>query len=70
MEKFSLKEKEFIPLCDLLKRVGFCQTGGHAKIVISEGEVKVDGEVELRKRCKVRLNQEVEYAGQKVKVGA
>ena len=67
MNEFKLKS-EFIPLCDLLKHIGFCQTGGHAKIVISEGEVKVDGQVELRKRCKIRPGQLVEFQGQKIKV--
>ncbi len=68
MQEFNLEDKEFIPLCDLLKRVGFCQTGGHGKMVIADGEVLVDGEVELRKRCKIRSGQVVEFAGQTVKV--
>ncbi len=65
---FSLNGKEFIPLCDLLKRLGFCESGGMAKNVIAEGLVKVNGETELRKRCKIRPEQLVEYDGQKVKV--
>ena len=68
MEQFKLANNEFIPLCDLLKRTGLCETGGHAKAVISDGEVKVDGEVELRKRCKIRLGQVIEYNGQKVEI--
>lgn len=59
---------EFIPLCDLLKAVGLCQTGGHAKLVISDGLVLVDGEVELRKRCKIRPGQIVEFESQSVLV--
>lgn len=68
MEKINLGTKEFIPLCDLLKVSGFCATGGHAKIVIADGMVKVDGVVELRKRCKIRPGQIVEFEGQKVSV--
>ena len=68
MKILSLEGREFIPLCDLLKRVGLCETGGHAKMVIAEGLVKVDGEVELRKRCKIRAGQIVEFEGQKTKV--
>jgi ribosome-associated protein len=68
MQIIKLKETPYIQLCDLLKLAGLCQTGGHAKIVIAEGEVKVDGEVELRKRCKIVKNQIVEYDGQQIKV--
>ena len=68
MEELELEGSEFIQLCDLLKTMGFCETGGHAKIVISEGQVLVDGEVELRKRCKIRRGQVVDFEGQRVKV--
>ena len=68
MKEFQLKGKVFIPLCDLLKTTGLCQTGGHAKIVIADGLVKVDGEVELRKRCKMKKGQTVEFEGQKITI--
>ncbi len=70
MEEFSLEGREYIPLCDLLKIMNLCETGGQAKIVISEGAVKVDGQVELRKRCKIRAGSIVELADQKVLVKA
>ncbi len=68
MLELSLEGTEFIPLCDLLKRMGLCETGGHAKTVIAEGAVKVDGEVELRKRCKIKSGQIIEFSGQTIKV--
>jgi ribosome-associated protein len=68
MDNFNLGEREFIPLCDLLKKVGFCQTGGHAKLVITDGLVKVDGKIELRKRCKVREGQKIEFESQVITV--
>lgn len=68
MEEFELAGQEYIPLCDLLKTMGLCETGGHAKIVIAEGEVKVDGVVELRKRCKIKAGQVIEYNSAKIKV--
>lgn len=68
MEEFNLAGNEFIPLCSLLKAMGLCESGGHAKTVIAEGLVKVDGAVELRKRCKIRAGQIVAFEGQKVKV--
>ena len=55
-------------LNNLLKVTGFCESGGLAKIMIGDGQVKVDGKVELRKRCKIRTGQMVEYEGQKVTV--
>jgi len=64
MEKkyFELKpEDEFIELNKLLKILGLAQTGGHAKIIIEEGEAKVNGEVELRKRKKLREGDVVEF---------
>jgi ribosome-associated protein len=68
MDSYNLDGKDFIPLCDLLKVLGLCQTGGQAKLVISEGEVTVDGAQELRKRCKIRANQVVEFDGHKIKI--
>ena len=63
-----IKTEEFIALCDLLKRVGLCESGGHAKAVISQGEVIVDGQVELRKRAKIRSGQVVEFSSEKIQV--
>ena len=67
-KEIKLDESEFIPLCDLLKSTGLCQTGGHAKMVIAQGEVLVDGVVETRKRCKIKTGQVVEFNGEKVTV--
>lgn len=68
MKEFCLEGHEYIPLCDLLKVMNFCETGGQAKMVIAEGAVQVNGQVELRKRCKIRAGSVVEFAGQKVRV--
>lgn len=61
MEKFELDGLPYIQLCDLLKKTGQCESGGHAKSVISEGLVQVDGQVETRKRCKIYSGQTVSY---------
>jgi ribosome-associated protein len=68
MEELELDGSEYIQLCDLLKTMGMCGTGGEAKQMISQGLVKVDGEVELRKRCKITTGKVVEYNGESVKV--
>lgn len=54
-------EGDFIPLIQLLKATNLVQTGGEAQIVVSEGLVKYNGEVEYRKRLKVRRGDIVEF---------
>lgn len=48
---------DYIELTKLLKATGLCQTGGHAKVMVSEGLVTVDGEIETRKKKKIRSGQ-------------
>ena len=59
---------EFIQLDQLLKATSLVSSGGEAHAVITEGLVKVDGEVELRKRAKLRPGQRVEYSGETVEL--
>ncbi|PZV11217.1 MAG: RNA-binding protein [Pseudanabaena sp.] len=61
-EKFELTG-EFITLCNLLKVCGVADTGGAAKLMIIDGEVEVNGQVELRKGCKIRAGQRVSGYG-------
>lgn len=51
-ETFKI-EGEHIELIQLLKVMGIAQTGGHAKIIVNEGVVIRNGEVETRKRAKL-----------------
>jgi ribosome-associated protein len=66
MQDFILEGSEFIELNSLLKITGLCASGGMAKAVIAEGRVTVDDKVELRKRCKIRNGQVVEFEGHKI----
>ena len=59
---------EYIELFKLLKVTGLCESGGMAKCVVSQSEVKVDGEVETRKACKIRRGQRVEFSGETIVV--
>jgi ribosome-associated protein len=68
MEEFALDNTEFIELNSLLKVMGLCDSGGRAKAAIAEGRVTVDGTVELRKRCKIRKGQIIEYEGHKITI--
>ncbi len=56
--EFQLKG-EYVELNQLLKLVGVCDSGGAGKALVAEGVVSVDGNVELRKTCKVRAGSVV-----------
>jgi len=66
--QFKLDGEEFIPLQSLLKASGLTGSGGAAKAAIVGGEVKVDGETELRRGKKIRAGQVVSYAGEEITV--
>jgi len=67
IQKFKL-EDEHIELIKLLKATGLCGSGGMAKFVTDQGQVRVDGTVELRKRCKVRKGQTIEFDGNVIEI--
>lgn len=66
MNQFNLDDHPYVALCDLLKLEGWCDSGGAAKIVIEQGQVRVDGQIETRKRCKIVRGQVVSFAGQQL----
>ncbi len=57
-----------IELCKLLKVADFVSGGGEAKVVISEGYVLLNGEVEFQKRKKIYHNDIVEFNGEVIQV--
>lgn len=61
-------DSEYIKLDQFLKFVDIASTGGHAKFLIQEGLVKVNGEIELRRGKKIRTNDVVEVEGNTIKV--
>ena len=65
--KFELKG-EYIALCDLLKTVGIAQSGGQGKVFVADGNVVVDGAIELRKTAKIRKGQVVACFGETIEV--
>lgn len=54
---------EYIALNDLLKITGIADSGGMGKQMVADGLVHVDGQLELRKTCKIRPGQMVEIQG-------
>jgi len=49
-------ESEFVELYKILKFEGLSESGGSAKQAIADGLVSVNGEVETRKRKKIRAS--------------
>lgn len=64
---FELTE-EYIELIKLLKFLGLTQTGGQAKLAVENGMVMVDGEVESRKRRKLKKGMTVSFDGHTIKI--
>ncbi len=60
VEKIKI-DSEYIKLQDLLKLSGVCPTGGMAKVVIQNGEVKVNGEVCTMRGKKLRPGDTAEF---------
>lgn len=67
MEKIVINE-EYIRLDNMMKFAGMCDTGGRAKYLIQNGEVKLNGEVCTMRGKKLRDKDVVEYNGQKVEI--
>lgn len=57
-------EGPYIELIGLLKATGIAQTGGHAKMIVEDGEVLRNGEPEDRKRAKLVPGDIIEIADQ------
>ena len=60
--------EEFIRLDNLIKFAGIAHTGGQAKFMIQNGEIKVNGEVCTMRGKKMRHGDIAEYNGKLVEV--
>lgn len=56
---------EYIKLEQLLKLAGIVKSGSDAKALITGGEVRVNGNVELQRGKKLRVGDYVEFEGKK-----
>jgi len=61
-------EGEYIELIKLLKAMKLVGTGGEAKIRITEGEVLVNGQIDTRKRKKLRVGDVVDFDGETIEI--
>lgn len=66
--EFSLEGRPHIELNKLLKFIGWCESGGEANSVITNQEVTLDGNVETRKRCKLKPGHVIVFQDQKVTI--
>ncbi len=67
METLAIRD-EYIELYKVLKIENMAASGGEAKFLISEGLVRVNGQVDTRKRRKTRPDEVVEYNGEEVRI--
>jgi len=59
--KFELQD-EYIELYKLLKVLDLVDSGAEAKLIVADGHVRRNGEVELRKRAKIRSGDIIEVS--------
>lgn len=63
-------DRDHVELNQLLKLVGLAHSGGTGKAIVASGAVSVDGQVELRKTCKIHAGQIVRLQGVEIRVVA
>ena len=63
MQELEFKlDSEYIELNKLLKILSLVESGGQANNLITEGFVRYNGEVDKRKRLKLRKGDKIEFA--------
>ena len=67
METIHLRE-DFIKLGQALKAAGLVESGVEAKLVIQDGQVKVNGQVEYQREKKLVAGDIVEFEDDTIKI--
>lgn len=62
--------EEFIPLIQLLKVTQIASSGGEAQTMVLTQQIRLNGEIELRKRAKIRSGDVVTFQGLEINVKA
>jgi len=63
MQELEFKlDTEYIELNKLLKILSLVESGGQANNIITEGLVRYNGEVDTRKRLKLRKGDKIEFS--------
>ena len=61
MKKIKIRTED-IKLDQLLKYANIAETGGHAKILIKNGQVKLNGEIVLQRGKKIKKGDVIELS--------
>ncbi len=66
---FKLREnEEYIELVKLLKILNIAESGAMSQSLVTNKEVRRNGEIETRKRAKIRANEVISVRGFEIKV--
>jgi ribosome-associated protein len=65
---YNLKGAEYIELIKLLKLLRIAGSGGEAKMMVENGEVKLNGLPESRKRAKLRAGDSIVIFGDNIRI--
>ena len=68
MNSIEIEIKDFIKLDSLLKLAGIADTGGISKLMIQDGEVKLNGEVCTQRGKKIRAGDVIEAFDEIIKI--
>lgn len=68
MKKQVKIDSEYIKLDQLLKLADVVGSGGHAKILIVNGEIKVNGEIIVQRGKKIKSGDKVIYEDMEIEV--
>ena len=68
MEKVIIRD-DFIKLGQAMKLAGMVGSGGDAKMLIQDGQVEVNGEVEYQRGKKLHEGDVITFNGESVQIG-
>ncbi|GLR20005.1 RNA-binding S4 domain-containing protein [Portibacter lacus] len=68
LKDFSISGREYVELKNLLKLLNYVNSGGEAKVIIQNGEILVNDEVELRRGRKLKPGDIVKINEDQIKI--
>lgn len=60
--------QEPVELYKILKFEGMVSSGAEAKLVVADGQVKVNGKTETQKRKKIVAGDIIEFSGEEIRI--
>ena len=68
LKEFKLENHDYVELKSLLKLMDYVNSGGEAKVRIQNGEVRVNGDPELRRGRKLRSGDIIHVDEDEIKI--